>query len=201
MYNKLNGVYHGMIRRCYNPNQRSFKDYGERGIKVCDEWLNPEKVNVKTAHLTKGWISFEKWALTHGYKEGLSIDRIDNNKGYSPENCRWVDKKVQSNNRSYCRLITYKGKTQNLKQWCEELGLNYKNMYKRIFQEKWSIERAFETEGNPYINMITYNGKTQSVAAWAKELNINYGTLRARLYKYNMPVDRAFTKRNGGHKK
>lgn len=201
MFNKLNGVYHGMLRRCYNSNQKSYKRYGGRGITVCKEWLDPELIFEGTKHSTKGWLSFQNWALSNGYKEGLTIDRINNNKGYSPENCRWVDKKVQSNNRSYCRLITYKEKTQNLKQWCEELGLNYKNMHKRIFQEKWSIERAFETGGNPYINMITYNGKTQSVAAWAKELNINYGTLRARLYKYNMPVDRAFTKRNGGHKK
>ena len=143
MYNKLNGVYHGILRRCYNPNQKSYKDYGARGIKVCDEWLNPEKVNIGTKHSRKGWLAFEKWALSHGYKEGLSIDRIDNNKGYSPDNCRWVDSKVQSNNRNFCHFITYKGKTQNLKQWCYELGLNYKKIHRRIKVFHWSIEDAF----------------------------------------------------------
>ena len=123
------------------------------------------------------------------------IDRIDNNKGYSPDNCRWVDDKTQANNRNYCRLITYKGRTQNLKQWCEELELNYKSIYKRIFQDGWTVEQAFEIKENPYINMITYKGKTQSVAAWCRELNLNYGTLYSRLYKYNMPIERAFTKK------
>lgn len=194
MINKLNAVYHGILRRCYNPNQKSYARYGGRGIKVCDEWLNSELVFEGTKHSKKGWLSFQKWALSNGYKEGMSIDRIDNNKGYSPENCRWVDRKVQSNNRNYCRLITYKGKTQNLKQWCEELGLNYKNMHKRLFKENWSIEKAFETKDNPLIKNITYKGETHSIAEWAKKLEINYGTLYSRIYKYNMPIEIAFSK-------
>lgn len=191
---KLNGVYCSMKTRCYNPNCKSYKNYGGRGITICEEWLNPKKVCFYHGIKTEGWIAFEKQALSHGYKEGLTIDRIDNNKGYSPENCRWVDKKVQANNRNFCRVITYKGKTQNLKQWCEALNLNYKTIYKRIYQDNWSIERAFETKDNPYINMITYKGKTQSIAAWAKELNVNYGTLYSRLYKYNITVEEAFIK-------
>lgn len=191
---KLNHVYHGMKNRCYNPHVRSYKDYGGRGITICDEWNNPEKICTHYGIYSKGWQAFEKWALSHGYKEGLSIDRIDNNRGYSPENCRWVDKKTQSNNRNFCRFITYKGKTQTLKQWCEELNINYKQTHARIVRGGWAIEQAFETKQNPLINFITYNGKTQTVAAWARELNLSYGTLRARLFKYNMPVDRALTK-------
>ena len=198
---KLNLVYHAMLARCYNPNSRSYKDYGGRGIGVCEEWKNHEKICTHYGIWSKGWKAFEKWALENGYAEGLTIDRIDNDKDYSPSNCRWVTKKVQSNNRRYCRLITYKGKTQNLKQWCEELGLNYKTVHKRIVQENWAIEKALECNENPYIKNITYNGKTQSVAEWAEELNINYGTLYSRLFKYNMTVDKAFTKRNGGYKK
>lgn len=197
MFNKLNGVYHGILRRCYNPHQKSYVRYGGRGIKVCDEWVNPELVFEGTKHSTKGWLNFQEWALSHGYKEGLTIDRINNNGNYEPENCRWVDKKTQSNNRGFCRSITYKGRTQNLKQWCDELELNYKKTHARIVRNKWSVERAFEVKENPYVNMVSYKGKTQSVSKWARELKINYGTLRARLYKYNMPIEIAFTKRNG----
>jgi hypothetical protein len=195
MTTKLNLVYHAMLARCYNPKAKSYKDYGGRGIGVCDEWKNQEKICTHYGIWSKGWKAFEKWALENGYAEGLTIDRIDNGKGYCPENCRWVTKKVQSNNRRYCRLITYNGKTQNLKQWCNELGLDYKKTHNRIVREKWSVKKAFECKENPYINYITYNGKTQSVAEWARELNISYGTLRARLYKYNMPIERAFTKK------
>lgn len=192
---KLNRVYHSMLARCYNPHTKSYKHYGERGITVCEEWVNKEKYYTHYGIYTKGWRAFEKWALENGYKEGLTIDRIDNNKGYSPENCRWVSKKVQSNNRNFCRKITYKGRTQNLKQWCEELKLNYKTIHKRIAIDGWTVEKAFECLENPLIKNITYNGRTQTLTEWAKELNIKYGTLHSRLYKYNMPIEKAFTKK------
>ena len=193
-HQKLNLVYHSMLARCYNPHTKSYKHYGERGITVCEEWLNREKVCTHYGIYTKGWRTFEEWSLKNGYKEGLTIDRIDNNKGYSPSNCRWVDKKVQANNRNFCCSITYKGKTQNLKQWCEELKLDYKTVHKRI-QNNWTIERAFTCKENPYINYITYNGKTQCLAKWAEELGINYGTLHSRIFKYKMPIEKAFTKK------
>lgn len=71
-----------MKDRCNNPNCRVFNDYGGRGIKVCEEWLDD-------------FSAFQKWALANGYKEGSTIDRKDNDKGYSPDNCRWTDRKVQ----------------------------------------------------------------------------------------------------------
>ena len=113
---KLNGVYRAMKSRCNNPHNKRYKDYGARGIKVCDEWSNSEKVCTHYGIWSKDWKAFEEWALLNGYKEGLTIDRINNNLGYSPNNCRWVDKKEQSNNRRYCRIITFNSKTQNLKQ-------------------------------------------------------------------------------------
>lgn len=82
---KLYAIWTMMKQRCYNPNNKNFKDYGGRGITVCEEWLNDVQ-------------AFYEWSMKNGYKEGLTIDRIDNDKGYSPDNCRWTTMKVQRKN-------------------------------------------------------------------------------------------------------
>lgn len=118
-----------MLQRCYDKNHKSYLRYGAFGVKVCDEWRND-------------FISFMNWSYSNGYKESLSLDRIDNSKGYSPDNCRWVEWREQANNRTSNRLISYKGKTQPIKKWCEELGLSYLFIYQRMHRGGLTFEEA-----------------------------------------------------------
>lgn len=129
MNKNLYWVYYAMIQRCYMANCKQYFRYGGRGIRVCREWLEDKT-------------SFYKWAIEQGYREGLTLDRIDNDKGYSPENCRWVDYKVQGNNTRRNHLITYKGQTKTMKQWSEELGINYSTLRNRLNRSGMTAEEA-----------------------------------------------------------
>ncbi len=132
---RLYKIWDGMKQRCLNENDVSYHYYGGRGVKICDEWLD-EKV---------GMLNFKDWSLTNGYNESLTIDRINNNGDYEPSNCRWVDMKVQANNKSINKLITYKGVTKTLSQWAEEYNVPYVTFVKRI-NYGWDIERALNDE-------------------------------------------------------
>ena len=95
---KLNKIFNHMYERCYNQSDKRYYDWGGRGIKICKEWLDDKE-------------NFINWALKNGYEEGLTIDRIDNNKGYYPENCRWVTLKENNQNRRSSRFYTINGET------------------------------------------------------------------------------------------
>lgn len=125
---RLYNIFHKMQSRCYNPNYREHCYYSDRGIKVCDEWKD-------------NYIAFRNWALNNGYADNLSIDRIDVNKGYSPDNCRWASSREQNRNKRNNVKITHDGKTMVLAAWCEELGLNYSTIEMRICRG-WNPERA-----------------------------------------------------------
>lgn len=128
-YLHLGKIFRSMKYRCYDKSCNRYYRYGGRGIKICDEWLSD--IN-----------SFRKWAIENGYKEGLSIDRIDNDKDYCPENCRWVTQEEQRNNTSRTVLIEYNGKTQTLTQWAKELNMKPSTLHNRIRVRGWSIEHA-----------------------------------------------------------
>lgn len=120
--------------RCYNQNTNGYSRYGGRGITVCEEWLGEH-----------GAENFINWALQNGYTDNLTIDRIDTNGNYEPSNCRWVTKKEQANNRRSNRILEYKGKKQTMKQWADELGINYSTLKMRITKYHWSIEKSLES--------------------------------------------------------
>lgn len=125
---RLYEIMHTAKSRCYREKDKDFKLYGGRGITVCDEWLNDFQ-------------AFYDWAMQNGYADNLTLDRIDNDKGYSPDNCRWVNIKTQQNNRRNNHYITYNGKTQTLQQWANELNLNRETILSRL-NRGWSVKKA-----------------------------------------------------------
>lgn len=115
---KLYGVYLGMKQRCGNPNNTGYPNYGGRGIKVCSEWDTFE--------------NFREWAEANGYKEGLTIERIDVNGNYEPTNCRWATRYEQQFNKRTSLYITIDGVTKNASQWADETGINRTTLLLRI---------------------------------------------------------------------
>ncbi len=107
---RIRHIFQGMIRRCYDKNEKAYKSYGKKGIKICKEWLeNP--------------ISFENWSLENGYNDSLTIDRIDSKKGYSPENCRWITALENSKYKSTTNIITVDDVSHTGRDWSKILEL------------------------------------------------------------------------------
>ena len=129
---RLYRIYISMVVRCDRPEHPTYKHYGARGISVCDEWKNDN-------------LNFYYWAINNGYKENLTLDRIDVNGNYCPENCRWVDWVVQNNNLRSNRRMTANGETHTLAEWSRITGLMPRTIANRIDQQGWSVEKAINT--------------------------------------------------------
>lgn len=126
---RLGKIWYDIINRCYNENCFAFKNYGARGIKVCEEWHTSYK-------------SFEKWALQSGYNDNLTIDRIDVNKNYQPSNCRWVTKSQQCNNRTNNIFISFNGETVTIAQWAKKLKISIPRLHYRYTRHKEDLSRV-----------------------------------------------------------
>ena len=125
---RLYRIYSSMRERCYRPQHMHYANYGGRGIDVCPEWRGD-------------FAAFREWAMSHGYADNLSIDRIDNDRGYSPDNCRWADAKTQCGNRRTCHMLTVDGQTHTLSEWARISGIKNSTIRERL-KRGWSIERA-----------------------------------------------------------
>jgi hypothetical protein len=130
--NRLIKIYSHMIERCYSQKDKRYKDYGGRGIVVCDEWLSEN-----------GRKTFYDWAVKNGYRDDLTIDRKDVNGNYEPNNCRWATKKEQSLNRRSNKYINYKGKIKTISEWAEQLKCNAQTLYYRK-NNGWSDKDIIE---------------------------------------------------------
>lgn len=134
-HTRLYKVWLGMKGRCENPKDKSYIDYGNRGISVCEEWQD--------------YMVFKSWAYANGYDENAkpgdcTIDRIDNNGNYEPDNCKFSNVKEQANNRRSSRMITFRGETLSIAGWAEKTGLRHGLILNRI-NNGWSVEKALTT--------------------------------------------------------
>ena len=134
---RLTNIYSMMKQRCYNTNSQNFKYYGGKGVSVCDEWRNNPQ-------------AFYDWAMTHGYKDGLTLDRIDNDGNYEPSNCRWVTMKEQDNHRSNNVILTLNGESHTIPEWSEILGIKQHVIRNRI-NRGWSVENTLMRKVGNYV--------------------------------------------------
>lgn len=151
-------VWQGMKNRCLNEKNNSYKNYGGRGIKVCDEWVN-------------SFENFYEWSISNGYKNNLTIDRIDNNDGYDPNNCRWVNNEIQANNRRSNVIVEHNGENVNFKKLSQLTGLSINllsNRYKSGDVGKRLVRNLFE-DRNVRIGTLNNNNKiTEDQAIYIK---------------------------------
>ena len=181
IYRKLYGIRLKMIERCTDPSCDRYKDYGGRGITVCQEWQDD-------------FDNFVEWALNNGYAEGLTIDRIDNDGNYEPENCRWATRREQNRNRRNTIMAEYRGEVKPLRTWCEELNLKYDTMHNRI-THGWDVKEAFETPSQ---------NEKESFSAMCRRYGARPGLVRDRIVRFGWSLEDALTTPSagrGGHRK
>jgi len=129
---RLYGIWHNMKQRCFGTTYKDYPQWGGRGITVCDEWKDD-------------YSAFKEWALSHGYADGLSLDRIDVNGNYEPGNCRWADWHTQAKNRTNSMNFEVNGELKNLVDLAAEYGIKYGTLYQRVHLYEWPIEKALLT--------------------------------------------------------
>lgn len=142
-----------MKSRCYNANDKRYARYGGRGITVCEEWHSFQ--------------AFRSWALENGYSDDKSIDRIDNDAGYSPQNCRWATPKEQCNNRSTNRLITINGTTKTVAQWAQDVGIHEDRIHNRL-KRGWN---EYDAVMLPLVSGVKYKNRRGVCEENTKEEN------------------------------
>lgn len=130
-FSKLYITWENIKKRCYNKKSSRYKWYGEKGIIVCNEWKDDFK-------------AFYDWAMANGYKEGLTIDRIDVNGNYEPSNCRWVDWKTQQQNKNSNIYLTYNNQTKCITEWARIFNINRATLQWRI-KKGWEVQEALTT--------------------------------------------------------
>ena len=164
----------GMVARCTNPGNSHFPHYGGRGIKVCERWQ-----------------TFENFLADMGEKPGprMSVERIDNSKGYSPENCRWATDAEQARNRRNNRHLTLGRKTQTMADWAEELGIHPATLSDRVRTGMTDQEALTSPVRRFNGKPLTYRGETHTIAEWARILDVPVQMLYQRFHR-GWPVGR-----------
>ena len=194
---KIGETWEGIKARCYKENHKSYKNYGGRGIYICDEWLEDP-------------LKFFAWAENSGYKQGLRIDRINNDGPYSPDNCRWTTNAENQRNKRNTHFLTYRGKTQCLAAWSKETGIPVTTIDSRL-RRGCSVEEALSPINNitglpsNIPALITINGESLIITEWLKKTGISkstyYGRIRSGLSPEQALLTPIDTRYSGGNKK
>lgn len=178
LYAKFYRTYNNIKTRCYNKKNPKYKSYGARGIIICDEWLQSRE-------------AFIKWCDETCKDITLTIERIDVNGNYEPNNCKWVTMEQQAKNKQNSIKVNYYGTEYCLRELCRKLGYNnneYKRIHARIAYENWDVYKAIETpikncdnKTNYLKPSYTYKGYTNSLRQICKKFNLYYGTIKYRV--------------------
>lgn len=162
----------GMLQRCTNQRDPRYKDYGGRGITVCERWLK-----------------FENFLADMGERPAeTSIDRVDNSGNYTPDNCRWATRVQQQNNMRRNHLVTFEGETHTVAEWVRIKAIKHATLWARL-KRGWSIRRALET---PIQGRITWNGHSLTTKEWIAKSQLTRPALNHRLAR-GWTLERALT--------
>ena len=159
---RLYNIYNKVKRRCFEASEQRCKDYGGRGITMCNAWVNSFDV-------------FADWAKTHGYTDDLTLERIDVNGNYCPENCMWITRVQQARNKRDTVIVEYNGRNVKLIELAENAAVTYDTLHDRIFRRGWDVKTAVCTP-----SMRT----KKSFAQKCREAGINPGTASSRIRKF-----------------
>ena len=146
---RLYHIWQNMKKRCYDSTNKDYARYGQRGIKICKRWLND-------------FSSFYEWSYKHGYNDTLTIDRVDINKSYTPNNCRWVTPQEQAYNRCTNRNIVYNNENKPIAYWAKQFNISEVVIAYRLGRG-WSVEQTLETPVGKTEKLYTYNGETHNI--------------------------------------
>lgn len=171
---RLYRTYHHMKGRCYKETSKDYKHYGGRGIRICKYWLGED-----------GFLNFYEWAMSNGYSDNLTIDRIDVNGNYEPSNCRWVDWYGQANNRTNSNYVTHNGITKTITEWSRQYGIRQETLWRRIYKYGMSLEQAIsydpKRKGITKEICLDLRKKGFSLKEMSKILNCSISTIEKRM--------------------
>ena len=175
-HSRLYKIWGNMKQRCYNDNVKCYKYYGARGIQVCDEWRNNFK-------------SFYDWAMNNGYRDDLTIDRINVDGDYEPNNCRWATNEEQSNNRRNNHTLTINNETHTTKAWSNILGIPYSTIKSRI-KQGWTTENILMTPYTPR-EYYTIDGVEKTLSEWCNIYSMPYNLIFDRVFRSHWDLKKA----------
>lgn len=172
---RLYGIWQGIKQRCFNPKNKNYHNYGGRGITICEQWKD-------------NFVCFQQWALSSGYEDNLTIDRIEVNGNYEPNNCRWLTRGEQQNNKRDTHRFNINGEILTIRDVSERYNIDLELIRHRI-SAGYTIEEILANETKNKPSIVTYKGETHHIKEWSKIIGISESTIYSRIYR-GLPVEK-----------